>query len=167
MPLQELATTAPGFVNASVEFDTATLRPTYRLLWGQAGDSNALAVARGLGFSGGVIEEASGVAARLRVAANADRRAALLQDSLQDELKVCVHGGSLRGRALGDGRAEGIPPPIRLVLCMPAFVCIPCFTHAHPLHMHAHVPCFTHAHPPHMHAHMHPSISHARTHTHL
>lgn len=49
--LQELASTAPGFVNASVEFDVASLRPTYRLLWGTAGESNALAVAEGLGFS--------------------------------------------------------------------------------------------------------------------
>ena len=56
--LQELATTTPGFVNASVEFDTATLRPTYRLLWGEAGDSNALAVAQGLGFAPAVVAAA-------------------------------------------------------------------------------------------------------------
>ena len=45
-------------MNACVEFDTATLRPTYRLLWGAAGESNALAVAQGLGFSAAVVEEA-------------------------------------------------------------------------------------------------------------
>lgn len=59
LPLpQELAATTPGFVNASVEFDVASLRPTYRLLWGAAGDSNALAVAEGLGFSPAVVAAA-------------------------------------------------------------------------------------------------------------
>lgn len=55
---QELAETAPGFVNASVEFDVASLRPTYRLMWGAAGESNALAVAQGLGFAPNVVAAA-------------------------------------------------------------------------------------------------------------
>lgn len=55
---QELAASSPAFVNASVEFDTASLRPTYRLLWGAAGESNALAVAQGLGFSPSVVAAA-------------------------------------------------------------------------------------------------------------
>lgn len=45
-------------MNASVEFDMARLAPTYRLMWGSAGESNALAVARGLGFDPLVVDEA-------------------------------------------------------------------------------------------------------------
>jgi hypothetical protein len=56
--LQELSAATPGFLNASVEFDIATLRPTYRLLWGAAGESNALAVAQGLGFAPSVVAAA-------------------------------------------------------------------------------------------------------------
>jgi hypothetical protein len=46
------------FCNASVEFDLASLRPTYRLIWRSVGASNALAVAEGLGFDPLVIAEA-------------------------------------------------------------------------------------------------------------
>ena len=50
------------FINASVEFDLATLKPTYKLLWGQGGLSNALDVAEGLGFDPLVIQRAREIA---------------------------------------------------------------------------------------------------------
>lgn len=56
--IKGFAAREPGFQNAAVVFDEETKRPTYRLAYGMAGASNALAIARELGLSPEILAEA-------------------------------------------------------------------------------------------------------------
>jgi DNA mismatch repair protein MutS2 len=57
--LKMYATNTPGVVNASVEFDERTLKPTYRLLTGLAGSSSGIEIARRFGLPKAITDRAA------------------------------------------------------------------------------------------------------------
>ncbi len=83
--LKELADVDPRFENASVEFDPATLAPTYRLRLGMAGASSATAVASRMGMPARVLERANALLDR------EDRRLDQLLAELQASRAALEH----------------------------------------------------------------------------
>ena len=56
--LKLYATEHPEVENASCEFDLVHLKPTYRLILGSPGKSNAFAITEGLGMDPSIIQQA-------------------------------------------------------------------------------------------------------------
>ena len=74
------------FVPVMCSYWSLSLPCASRLLWGMAGQSNALAVAQGLGFSGEVLREARAIAADMRAVTDTQPRNETLAVSLEEQL---------------------------------------------------------------------------------
>jgi DNA mismatch repair protein MutS2 len=96
--LKAFAHSTQGVTNASVEFDLQTLRPTYHLIIGLPGRSNALAIAERLGLPAKIVE-----AARATIDPN-DLRAEDLLDEIhrQRDLARKARGAAEKARQEAD-----------------------------------------------------------------
>lgn len=54
------------FENAAAEFSMETLQPTYRMLWGNTGESNALSIAKMIGIDEKIIARAQSWVSKLK-----------------------------------------------------------------------------------------------------
>lgn len=91
--LKSFSYTREDVVNASVEFDVSTLSPTYRLLMGIPGKSNAFEISDKLGLDPGVIERARGLTGRDNMEVNdmitaLERHTTLARENEQDTYQL-------------------------------------------------------------------------------
>ena len=103
--LKSYALTTPGVENGSCEFDVETLRPTYKLLIGLPGRSNAFAICAHLGMPDEVVERAqtlvSGENTRVEdVVAQLDSSRQELERKLDEAEKSRAEAESLKGGML-------------------------------------------------------------------
>lgn len=87
--LKAYALDTPGVTNGSCEFDVETLRPTYRLLIGVPGRSNAFAISEHLGMDSDVVKKARElVGAENRSFEAVLEKLEAARQSLEDERKI-------------------------------------------------------------------------------
>ncbi len=85
--LKSVAEQDPRYTNVSMEFDIKTLRPTYTLAWGAAGASNAIAIARVLGFDPAVLKDATAIVSEAETAAEQKMQMAAVADTVSQEIE--------------------------------------------------------------------------------
>lgn len=76
------------FENAAMEFSPETLQPTYQILWGSTGDSNALSIAESIGFDLNIIQQAQQWVERLKPENQQERKGVLYQSLVQERNKL-------------------------------------------------------------------------------
>ncbi len=89
-----------GAVNASVAFDTETLRPLYKLSVGLPGRSNAFAIAQRLGIDKSILDRAAGYID------GSDARAETLLAEIVSEQRLAVEAREVARRAQRDAEAN-------------------------------------------------------------
>lgn len=72
------------FENAAMEFCIETLQPTYRVLWGSAGTSNALSIAKSIGFDQRLLARAYEWVEKLMPDRQKERKGLLYQSLLEE-----------------------------------------------------------------------------------
>ena len=98
--LKIFALNTPGVKNASCEFDVETLRPTYRLVVGTPGKSNAFAISKKLGISPDVITRAEALINK------DDKRFEDVIDRLEGERIAMERARTEAERILAESRRE-------------------------------------------------------------
>ncbi|GLU23022.1 hypothetical protein SLE2022_390560 [Rubroshorea leprosula] len=76
------------FENAAMEFSMESLQPTYQILWGSTGDSNALAIAKSIGFDRNIIECAKNWLENLKTENQVERKGLLYQSLMQERSRL-------------------------------------------------------------------------------
>ncbi|XP_057996697.1 uncharacterized protein LOC110635112 isoform X1 [Hevea brasiliensis] len=76
------------FLNAAMEFSLETLQPTYQILWGSTGDSNALSIAKSLGFDSHMIERAQKWVEKLMPEKQQQRKGLLYQSLMEEKNRL-------------------------------------------------------------------------------
>ncbi|MFP4056162.1 MAG: endonuclease MutS2 [Candidatus Brocadiia bacterium] len=108
--LKAYAYRRPGTANAACEFDQRSLQPTYRLLIGQPGNSNALSIAHRLGLPEGIIREANGILERRKgrdadIIADLQRSRQAIEDDREAAHRLRKEAQALRQQANAELRA--------------------------------------------------------------
>ncbi|KAM0876152.1 hypothetical protein ACQ4PT_036361 [Festuca glaucescens] len=103
--LSRLKSVDDRFENAAMEFCLETLKPTYRILWGSTGNSNALSIAKSIGFDQKILDRAQEWVEKLLPDKQKERQG-LLYDSLRDERNLLESQANEAASVLSD--VEGL-----------------------------------------------------------
>uniref|UniRef100_A0A9I9CF03 Smr domain-containing protein n=1 Tax=Cucumis melo TaxID=3656 RepID=A0A9I9CF03_CUCME len=77
-----------SFENAAMEFSLETLKPTYKILWGSTGESNALTIAESIGFDPAIIERAKQWMVNLTPERQDERKGSLFKSLIEERDKL-------------------------------------------------------------------------------
>lgn len=76
------------FENAAMEFSLESMQPTYQILWGSTGDSNALAIAKSIGFDRNIIECAKNWLENLKTENQVECKGLLYQSLMEERSRL-------------------------------------------------------------------------------